>query len=47
MVFHVTVRRKNERLYHRIRCQPVDMLRGEAMQPVQPVGAADPQDAAV
>jgi len=47
VVFHVPGRAEDESLRARTGRQPFQALRGEAVQPAQPVRAGDPQHAAV
>ena len=47
VVFDVPVRAEDERLRARSGRQPVQRLRGQAVQPAQPVRPGDPDDAAV
>ena len=47
VVFDVPVRAEDERLRGRSGGQPVQLLRGQAVQPAQPVRPGDPDDAAV
>ena len=43
----VSVRREEQRLGRLARREVLEVLRGERVQPAEPVGAADPHDAAV